>query len=158
MIIKIYYTPLEESVSFKGAMERGHILTLGALSTAGASTSTARTIRVWSSKVKSTLGFTPQEFSVSLRLKGLGLSVEFIAEVVVDLDRLISRSMVHSVRARWMLWLKHCSVGSASMQGLCAIPFLGGNTLGRLEDAIFWVTESKIGPSYPRSDALLLCR
>lgn len=45
----------------------------------------------------------------------------------------------HSVLARWMLWLKHWSVDSVSKQGLFI--FWGGNSLERLGDAIWWVSE-----------------
>lgn len=109
-------------------------------------TSVARAVKVWSSNVESVLGSLPKEESISSRFQELKLSTNFMAEAAINLVKLTSHIMAHSVTAKWAPWLKHWSVDSASKQGLCSIPFTRGTLFCKtLEDVIRWVIGGKYG-------------
>ena len=146
--------PLEDSVSFKDALDRRidadlkkiYQATGGACKPAVALSSVSRATRVWTDNIETALRAGIDTEEVIKALDELKLASDFMAEAAIDVLRSSSRAMLYSITARRALWLKPWAADPSSKQSWCRIPYDGKALFGeKMDSAISRVTGGKGG-------------
>ena len=153
-LVKHVTLPLEDSVSFKDALDRRIdtdlkkiYLSAGmACKPALALAATSKAMEAWVDSVEATLQSVSEEVARSSAIQELRLATAFLGEASIDIIRLAARVMLSSVTAKRALWLRPWLADPASKQAWCKIPFEGSSLFGnKLDSAITRATGGKSG-------------
>lgn len=114
-------------------------------------TSVSNALRVWTDNIESAIQQDIPEEDIIKALDELKFSADFIGEAAIDSIPCSARAMLHTVMAKWALWLKPWAADIASKQNWCKIPFDGealfeGKTGQGHLSSHWW----KIRPATPR--------
>ena len=153
-LVKHVTLPLEDTVSFKDALDRKidtdlkriYITAGMACKPALALAALSKAMETWTDEVDSTLSNVSGLLVRDLPVHEIRMAAAFLGEASLDIIRLVARVMLSSVTAKRALWLRPWVADPASKQAWCRIPFQGSSLFGnKLDSAISRATGGKSG-------------